>query len=159
MQNFSLQGNQEDAFLLRIVEGYCSTSNPAKRIPAGSGMQTSVSREYDPPQLIVAENEKMFVEEVIGDKVVVKERSLVDTVYALKDQLTDLQKELRQLNKTVDREQKARRRLEELVRRMYHNQQQQQQQQQQQHQQQLSTSITGKLTPREPVNAESSTLH
>lgn len=66
------QGDQEDAFLLHIVEGYCAPTIQAKR--AGSGTQTASSHEYDPPQLIVAENEKMFVEEMVGDEVVVKER-------------------------------------------------------------------------------------
>ncbi|VDM15158.1 unnamed protein product [Wuchereria bancrofti] len=56
-------------------------------------------------------------------------RSLVDTVYALRDQLSNVQKELLQLNKTVDREQKSRRRLEEMVRRLCQQLQQQQHQQ------------------------------
>lgn len=66
------QGDQEDAFLLRIIEGYSSTMLPIKR--AGNGAQSSSVHEYDAPQLIVAENEKMFVEEMIGDQVVVKEK-------------------------------------------------------------------------------------
>ncbi|EFO26332.2 hypothetical protein LOAG_02156 [Loa loa] len=66
------QGDQEDAFLLHIVEGYSSTTLPTKR--AGNGTQSSSVHEYDAPQLIVAENEKMFVEEMIGDQVVVKEK-------------------------------------------------------------------------------------
>ncbi|CAG9533514.1 unnamed protein product [Cercopithifilaria johnstoni] len=131
------QGDQEDAFLLRIVEGYSSTILPIKR--AGNGTQSSSIHEYDAPQLIVAENEKMFVEEMIGDQVVVKEKSLVDTVYALRDQFNSVQKELFQLNKTVDREQKSRRRLEEMVRRLC-----QQLQQQQQHGQKVSTNLTSK---------------
>lgn len=66
------QGDQEDAFLLHIVEGYSSTALPLKR--AGNGTQSLFVHEYDAPQLIVAENEKMFVEEMIGDQVVVKEK-------------------------------------------------------------------------------------
>jgi hypothetical protein len=59
----------------------------------------------DSPHLIVAEDEKIFVEEVIGNEVIVQERydlhtlnfsqnfsfrTLVDTVYTLKDQVSSL---------------------------------------------------------------------
>uniref|UniRef100_A0A915Q5B2 Rho guanine nucleotide exchange factor 6/7 coiled-coil domain-containing protein n=1 Tax=Setaria digitata TaxID=48799 RepID=A0A915Q5B2_9BILA len=137
------QGDQEDAFLLHIIEGYSSTTLPIKR--AGNGTQPSLMNEYDPPQLIVAENEKIFVEEMIGDQMIVREKSLVDTVYALKDQLNNVQKELLQLNKTVDREQKSRRRLEEMVRRLCQQLQQQQQQQQEQ-------AVLSNLTSKAPLS-------
>uniref|UniRef100_A0A914M5C3 Rho guanine nucleotide exchange factor 6/7 coiled-coil domain-containing protein n=1 Tax=Meloidogyne incognita TaxID=6306 RepID=A0A914M5C3_MELIC len=68
------------------------------------------------PQLIVAENEKIFVEEMEGDQIVLKERSLVDTVYTLKDNLTALTKQVIELSKSLEQEQRSRRRLEELVR-------------------------------------------
>ncbi|VDK64504.1 unnamed protein product [Onchocerca ochengi] len=132
------QGDQEDAFLLRIVEGYSSTTLPIKR--GHNGTQSSSVHECDAPQLIVAENEKMFVEEVIGDQVIVKEKSLVDTVYALRDQLNNVQKELVKLNKTVDREQKSRRHLEEMVRQLC----QQLQLQNQQQGQKILTNFTSK---------------
>ncbi|KAM3728117.1 Rho guanine nucleotide exchange factor [Dirofilaria immitis] len=138
------QGDQEDAFLLSIVEGYSSATLPVKRI--GNGTQSSSVHEYDAPQLIVAENEKMFVEEVVGDQVVVKEKSLVDTVYALRDQLNNVQKELIQLNKTIDREQKSRRRLEEMVRRLC-------QQLQLQHQQQQGQTVLTNITSKAPLSA------
>ncbi|MFH4973343.1 hypothetical protein AB6A40_000052 [Gnathostoma spinigerum] len=96
--------DQEDAFLLRLIEGYCTS--------AGSSRTENL-----PPQLIVADDEKLFVEEIVGDEVVVREKSLVDTVYALKDQIIEMQKEIQKMNKTIDKEQKARRRLEEMVRR------------------------------------------
>lgn len=44
------------------------------------------------PQLIMANDEKIFVEELEGNEVVLKEKSLVDTVYELKDQVFALQK-------------------------------------------------------------------
>ncbi|VDN02276.1 unnamed protein product [Thelazia callipaeda] len=132
------QGDQEDAFLLRIVEGYCSTTPSLKAMSTGT--HPLANQEYDPPQLIVAENEKLFVEEVVGDQVVVKEKSLVDTVYALKDQLSSIQKQLLQLSKTVNREQIARRRLEEMVKRLY----------------QLQQSNTTNLTSKVPLSSHDS---
>lgn len=46
------------------------------------------------PQLIMANDEKIFVEELEGNEVVLKEKSLVDTVYELRDQVSVLQKVL-----------------------------------------------------------------
>lgn len=57
---------------MQIVEGYSSATLPIKR--AGNGAPSSSVHECDVPQLIVAENEKMFVEEMIGDQVIVKEK-------------------------------------------------------------------------------------
>uniref|UniRef100_A0A915CVR4 DH domain-containing protein n=1 Tax=Ditylenchus dipsaci TaxID=166011 RepID=A0A915CVR4_9BILA len=51
------------------------------------------------PQLIVAEDEKIFVEEMEDGQLVMKERSLVDTVYALKDQLEAMHKDMANLSK------------------------------------------------------------
>lgn len=100
-------GEQYDAQLLRIIEAYCSGA--ARGVPA--------INDNRPPQLIVAEDEKILVEEVVGDAVIIQEKSLVDTVYALKDQVAGLRQELASVGRALDREQRARRRLEEIVRR------------------------------------------
>ncbi|EPB76747.1 hypothetical protein ANCCEY_04183 [Ancylostoma ceylanicum] len=100
-------GEQHDAQLLRIIEAYCSGA--VRAVPAAADCR--------PPQLIVAEDEKILVEEVVGDEIVIQEKSLVDTVYALKDQVTGLRQELASVSRALDREQRARRRLEEIVRR------------------------------------------
>lgn len=142
---------QEDAHLLKIIEGYCLFNNVALTgcvlnstniqccghhwqkpyqqrnsadsctSPCGGGpvrRAASYPDHHDManrPQVIVAEDEKLFVEEIEGDEVVVKERSLVDTVYALKDQLTALTKEVNTMRKTLEHEQRARRRMEECL--------------------------------------------
>ncbi|KAH7726178.1 Protein PIX-1 a [Aphelenchoides avenae] len=125
---------QDDASLLKVIEGYCTSGGQGANASfsgrgrgagtmsssamSGVGQRRAASYPEElRPQLIVAEDEKIFVEEVDGEQVVVKERSLVDTVYALKDQLAALQKEVMSMAKTLDKEQKARRRLEEIVRR------------------------------------------
>uniref|UniRef100_A0A914XWX9 Uncharacterized protein n=1 Tax=Panagrolaimus superbus TaxID=310955 RepID=A0A914XWX9_9BILA len=114
---------QEDAILLRIVDGFCSASSqlpPLLRSGGGSGnpLRRTVSHNDESrPHLIVAEEEKIFVEEKEGDAIVYKERTLVDTVYSLKDQVNILQKELETMKNSFEKEQKARRRLEDSLRR------------------------------------------
>jgi hypothetical protein len=92
--------DQEDAKILRVIESYCAASNKQS--------SSNIGYMHCSPQLIVAEDEKIFVEETVGDQVVVREkfvfildktyrmllfvRSLVDTVYALKDQISVMQK-------------------------------------------------------------------
>lgn len=70
------QSDQEDAFLLRIVEGYCASSHPSRRYGSSGNALTACDHDL-PPQLIVAENEKMFVEEMNGDEVVVREKFVI----------------------------------------------------------------------------------
>jgi len=125
---------QEDAYLLKIVEGYCAPPSSANGL-AGSALRMNVSTlsnyplprratsypEEMRPQLIMANDEKIFVEEMEGNEVVLKEKSLVDTVYELKDQVVNLQKELSTVKQNVVTEQKARRLLEEAFRRLSNN--------------------------------------
>ncbi|CAJ0933720.1 unnamed protein product, partial [Mesorhabditis belari] len=97
--------SSEDAILLRIVEGYWQ------------GGKAAAPSYEQAPQLIVAEDEKILVEELIDGQLVFQEKSLVDTVYALKDQVNSLQQKMDQLMSTVEKEQRARRRLEDMWRR------------------------------------------
>ncbi|KAL3103215.1 hypothetical protein niasHS_002401 [Heterodera schachtii] len=132
---------QEDALMLKIVEGYCVSGTNCVTNSHFCGRKTheqrnSVESFYSHcggaqvrraasypdqheisvrPQLIVAEDEKLFVEELEGDQFVVKERSLVDTVYSLKDQISVLTKEVSKMAKALEQEQRTRRRLEEMV--------------------------------------------
>lgn len=60
-------GEEQDAQLLRIVEAYCS----------GAARAAPVTPDCRPPQLIVAEDEKILVEEVVGDKIIIQEKCVV----------------------------------------------------------------------------------
>lgn len=95
---------QEDSYLLKIVEGYCTPPSANGLSGSSSRMNVSTISNYPlprratsypeemRPQLIMANDEKIFVEEVEGNETVVKEKSLVDTVYQLQSQVTNLQK-------------------------------------------------------------------
>ncbi|KAK0406839.1 hypothetical protein QR680_018838 [Steinernema hermaphroditum] len=112
--------DQEDAVLLRIGTAYF-TPPPPQQTPRGNAAAQRAAAGtpafgYQAPQLIVAEDEKILVEEVVGDEVVVHEKSLVDTVYALTNHMNTLLKEVNTLSQTLAKEQKARRRLEEMFR-------------------------------------------
>ncbi|VDP12146.1 unnamed protein product [Soboliphyme baturini] len=98
----------EEMVLLRVVEAYCSSA---------SSKPSASAKDSDSPQLLIAEDEKIFVEEKIGDEVVVQEKTLVDTVYALKDQVATINESIKELMKVLQFEQKARKKIEENTRR------------------------------------------
>ncbi|GFT83157.1 rho guanine nucleotide exchange factor 7 [Trichonephila clavipes] len=68
-----------------------------------------------PPRLNF-EEDKIFIDGLNDDGTELKERTLVDTVYMLKDQILELKEEVSSLNKALLEEIKARKRLESLVR-------------------------------------------
>ncbi|XP_070538085.1 rho guanine nucleotide exchange factor 7-like isoform X2 [Ptychodera flava] len=94
----------EDARILKVIESYCTSAT-------GKG-HISVHMFDDNPQVIIAEEEKIIVEETKGNQTVMEERSLVDTVYSLRDQVKDLTEETKRLKRGLEEEVKARKKLE-----------------------------------------------
>ncbi|XP_057375913.1 rho guanine nucleotide exchange factor 7-like [Daphnia carinata] len=85
---------EDDSQLLKLVEAYCSLTARSR--------QTVKSALLESPQVLIAEEEKIIVEEVQGTRTVMEERSLVDTVYALRDQVRELQNQVTSLAKEVE---------------------------------------------------------
>lgn len=94
----------DDMQLLQVIEAYCGSSCRARH--------TVNSALMNCPQVLVAEDEKIIVEDNKG----MEERSLVDTVYALRDQVKELRTETSQLSRALEEERQARMRLEALLR-------------------------------------------
>lgn len=97
--------HEDDALILRVIEAYCTSAKTRYTIN---------STLLDSPQVLIAEEEKIIVEETRGNQVVMEERSLVDTVYALKDQVAMLLKEHQNLKKAFESEQLVTRQLRSL---------------------------------------------
>ncbi|XP_033760988.1 rho guanine nucleotide exchange factor 7-like isoform X3 [Pecten maximus] len=62
------------------------------------------------PHVLIAEEEKIIVDE--GDPSTIQEKTLVDTVYSLRDQVKNLEQEQKKMKRELDEETKARKRLE-----------------------------------------------
>lgn len=93
---------EDDAVILRVIEAYC-TSTKAR--------QTVNSSIFEHPPVLIAEEEKI----IIDDQTIVEEKTLVDTVYSLRDQVKDLKQDLQSLRKELSKEKQARKRLEASV--------------------------------------------
>lgn len=86
---------QEDAYLLKVVEGYCgpptAVGNLANSFSRSQFSSSSLSaprraascNDDVRPQLIMADDEKLFVEELEGDEIVVKEKSVFTLHFSL----------------------------------------------------------------------------
>jgi Rho guanine nucleotide exchange factor 7 len=94
---------EEDALILRLIEAYCTSAKVR---------QTVNSSLLENPQVLIAEEEKIIVEEVKDNQIVVEEKTLVDTVYSLKDQVRELRQEQQRLRCDLDNEKRARKHLE-----------------------------------------------
>ncbi|XP_049618581.1 rho guanine nucleotide exchange factor 6 isoform X1 [Syngnathus scovelli] len=102
---------EEDAQILRVIEAYCtgaslhSTSTPVRK-DCG-------------PQVLLPEEEKIIVEEMKSNgQTVIEEKSLVDAMYALKDEVHELKKENKWIKQFLEEEQKSRKELERVVRKL-----------------------------------------
>ncbi|XP_051782298.1 rho guanine nucleotide exchange factor 7b isoform X1 [Erpetoichthys calabaricus] len=83
---------------------------------------TSRSRKELAPHVLFPEEEKIIVEETKSNgQTVIEEKSLVDTVYALKDEVQELKQDNKKMKKSLEEEQRARKELEKLVRKLIKN--------------------------------------
>uniref|UniRef100_A0A4X1TUL6 Rac/Cdc42 guanine nucleotide exchange factor 6 n=1 Tax=Sus scrofa TaxID=9823 RepID=A0A4X1TUL6_PIG len=99
---------EEDAQILKVIEAYCTSAN----FQPGS-------RKDSVPQVLLPEEEKLIIEETRSNgQTIIEEKSLVDTVYALKDEVKELKQENKRMKQCLEEELKSRRDLEKLVRRL-----------------------------------------
>ncbi|XP_063045554.1 rho guanine nucleotide exchange factor 6 isoform X2 [Engraulis encrasicolus] len=102
---------EEDAQILKVIEAYCTG--------VSLHQTTTVVRKESIPQVLLPDEEKIIVEEMRSNgQTVLEEKSLVDAVYALKDEVHELKKESRLMKAHLEEEQKLRRELERMVRKL-----------------------------------------
>ncbi|XP_063809232.1 rho guanine nucleotide exchange factor 7 isoform X3 [Pseudophryne corroboree] len=106
---------EEDAQILKVIEAYCTSAKTRQTL-------NSSSRKESAPQVLLPEEEKIIVEETRSNgQTVIEEKSLVDTVYALKDEVQELKQHSKKMKKSLEEEQRARKELEKLVRKVLKN--------------------------------------
>ncbi|KAM9471009.1 rho guanine nucleotide exchange factor 6 isoform 2-T2 [Clarias gariepinus] len=102
---------EEDAQILKVIEAYCTG--------ASLHQTTTAVRKDGVPPVLLPEEEKIIVEEMKSNgQTITEEKSLVDAVYALKDEVHELKKENRWMKQCLEEEQKSRKELERLVRKL-----------------------------------------
>uniref|UniRef100_A0A4W3ID18 Rac/Cdc42 guanine nucleotide exchange factor 6 n=1 Tax=Callorhinchus milii TaxID=7868 RepID=A0A4W3ID18_CALMI len=113
---------EEDAQILKVIEAYCTSAN-LQQTHRSEYITTSVlftvCRKESTPQVLLPEEEKIIVEETKSNgQTVIEEKSLVDTVYALKDEVQELKQENKRMKQSLEEEQKSRKELEKMIRKV-----------------------------------------
>nr|XP_046179011.1 rho guanine nucleotide exchange factor 6-like isoform X1 [Oncorhynchus gorbuscha] len=102
---------EEDAQILKVIEAYCTG--------ASQHQASTAVRKVCVPQVLLPEEEKIMVEEMKNNgQTSIEEKSLVDAVYALKDEVHELKKENKWMKHCMEEEQKSRKELERVVRKL-----------------------------------------
>lgn len=96
---------EEDAVILKVIEAYCTSAKT--RHTVNSSLLTSA-------HVLIAEEEKIFIDDA-GDPTVLQEKTLVDTVYSLRDQIKALEQEQKKMRRDLEDETKARKQLENRI--------------------------------------------
>ncbi|XP_062602712.1 rho guanine nucleotide exchange factor 7-like isoform X2 [Saccostrea cucullata] len=71
------------------------------------------------PHVLMPEEEKIIIDD--GDPSNLQEKTLVDTVYSLKDQVRTLEQEHKRMKRDLEEEQKARRKLQSTIKKVFKN--------------------------------------
>ncbi|KAI4892708.1 hypothetical protein NFI96_015303 [Prochilodus magdalenae] len=101
---------EEDAQILKVIEAYCTSAKTRQTL-------NSRQRRDTAPALIVPAEEKMIVEAVKSNgQTVMEEKTLVDVVYALRDEVQELKQDNKKMKRSLEEEQRARKDLERIVR-------------------------------------------
>ncbi|XP_075043397.1 rho guanine nucleotide exchange factor 6 [Mixophyes fleayi] len=103
---------EEDAQILKVIEAYCTGAGCHQNLSSGT-------RKDSVPQVLLLEEENLIIDDLRSNgQTVPEEKSLVDTVYALRDEVKELKQENKRMKQSLDEEQKSRKELEKVVRKM-----------------------------------------
>ncbi|XP_037542124.1 rho guanine nucleotide exchange factor 7a [Nematolebias whitei] len=101
---------EEDAQILKVIEAYCTSAKTR---------QTLNSRRGTGLHVIIPGEDKVFVEDPSRNgQSALEEKSLVDVVYALRDEVQELKQDNKKMKRSLEEEQRARKDLEKVVRRV-----------------------------------------
>ncbi|XP_062602717.1 rho guanine nucleotide exchange factor 7-like isoform X6 [Saccostrea cucullata] len=134
---------EEDALILKVIEAYCTSAKTRHTVNSSIAKEkfTLVRPLPNPnlgtinesvkkadiavqafvtcPHVLMPEEEKIIIDD--GDPSNLQEKTLVDTVYSLKDQVRTLEQEHKRMKRDLEEEQKARRKLQSTIKKVFKN--------------------------------------
>ncbi|XP_062602718.1 rho guanine nucleotide exchange factor 7-like isoform X7 [Saccostrea cucullata] len=132
---------EEDALILKVIEAYCTSAKTRHTVNSslpkesvnivkplqseGTGTPNVIRRDVGIqafvtcPHVLMPEEEKIIIDD--GDPSNLQEKTLVDTVYSLKDQVRTLEQEHKRMKRDLEEEQKARRKLQSTIKKVFKN--------------------------------------
>uniref|UniRef100_A0A8C1L1D6 Rho guanine nucleotide exchange factor (GEF) 7a n=1 Tax=Cyprinus carpio TaxID=7962 RepID=A0A8C1L1D6_CYPCA len=98
---------EEDAQILKVIEAYCTSAKTRQTLNSSKSLPGE---------------EKFSVDKLKSNgQTLPEEKSLVDVVYALRDEVQELKQDYKKMKKSLEEEQRARKDLERIVRKMLKN--------------------------------------
>ncbi|CAG5865775.1 unnamed protein product [Menidia menidia] len=107
---------EEDAQILKVIEAYCTSAKTRQTLNSRTERETGV-------HMIIPGEDKVLWRVPVEDpsrngQSALEEKSLVDVVYALRDEVQELKQDNKKMKRSLEEEQKARKDLEKVVRRV-----------------------------------------
>nr|XP_046260279.1 rho guanine nucleotide exchange factor 7a isoform X1 [Scatophagus argus] len=103
---------EEDAQILKVIEAYCTSAKTRQTLNSRPRTETGL-------HVIIPGEKKVLVEGPSRNgQSAVEEKSLVDVVYALRDEVQELKQDNKKMKRSLEEEQRARKDLEKVVRRV-----------------------------------------
>ncbi|KAM9804591.1 rho guanine nucleotide exchange factor 7a isoform 1-T1 [Neosynchiropus ocellatus] len=103
---------EEDAQILKVIEAYCTSAKTRQTLNSRTRKDASL-------HVIIPGEDKVAVEDASRNgQNAVEEKSLVDVVYALRDEVQGLKQDNKKMKRSLEEEQRARKDLEKVVRRV-----------------------------------------
>ncbi|XP_059895557.1 rho guanine nucleotide exchange factor 7a isoform X1 [Gadus macrocephalus] len=103
---------EEDAQILKVIEAYCTSAKTRQTL-------NSRLRKDSGLQVIIPGEDKVLLEDPSRNgQTTMEEKSLVDVVYALRDEVQELKQDNKKMKRSLEEEQRARKDLEKVVRRV-----------------------------------------
>ncbi|XP_032385052.1 rho guanine nucleotide exchange factor 7a isoform X1 [Etheostoma spectabile] len=103
---------EEDAQILKVIEAYCTSAKTRQTLNSRPRRETGL-------HVIIPGEKKIQVEDPSRNgQSTAEEKSLVDVVYALRDEVQELKQDNKKMRRSLEEEQRARKDLEKIVRRV-----------------------------------------
>uniref|UniRef100_A0A3P8YW63 Rho guanine nucleotide exchange factor (GEF) 7a n=1 Tax=Esox lucius TaxID=8010 RepID=A0A3P8YW63_ESOLU len=113
----SMAALEEDAQILKVIEAYCTSAKTRQTL--NSIFDKFLSLRKTSAAIVIPGEEKIIVEETRSNgQTVVGEKSLVDAVYSMRDEVQQLKQDYKKMKRSLEEEHKARKDLEKVVRRV-----------------------------------------
>lgn len=101
---------EEDAQILKVIEAYCTSAKTRQTLNSRAQRETGL-------HVIIPGEEKVLLEDPSRNgQSTLEEKSLVDVVYALRDEVQELKQDNKKMKRSLEEEQRARKDLEKVVR-------------------------------------------
>ncbi|XP_063069768.1 rho guanine nucleotide exchange factor 7a isoform X1 [Engraulis encrasicolus] len=105
---------EEDAQILKVIEAYCTSAKTRQTLNSSARRNTGPSALFPVERIVIGETKS-------NGQTGAEEKSLVDVVYGLRDEVQELKQDNKKMKRSLEEEQRARKDLERILRKVLKN--------------------------------------